>query len=71
MLAAERANESKKEERKRNSLLFLLEYTLTDYFFLHTVFDEANRKIAYFTRAVQSARCERSWREERDVSTKN
>ena len=70
MLAAERANESKKEEGKRNSLLFLLELTLT-IFFLHTVFDEANRKIAHFTRAVQSARCERSWREERDVSTKN
>jgi len=32
MLAAERANESKKEERKRNSLLFLLEYTLTIFF---------------------------------------
>lgn len=70
MLATERANESKKEEGKRNSLLFLLEYTMT-IFLMHTVFDEANRKIAHFTRAVQSARCERSWREERDVSTKN
>ena len=71
MLAAERANESKKEERKRNSLLFLLEYTLTDYFFLHTVFDEANRKIAHFARVVQSSRYERSRGEERDVEKKN
>ena len=35
------------------------------------VFDETNRKIPHFTRVVQSARCERSWGEERDVSTKN
>ena len=81
----ERRRKKKEEGRRPRFFFFFLELSYThtkkvpaDSFALRcmylkkrAVFDETNRKIPHFTRVVQSARCERSWGEERDVSTKN